>query len=121
MSLRLREVFVRGLRIDAAIGIYDHEHGRTQPLLIDATIRIDTHPIRSIKDTLNYETIGTLARGLIARGHIKLVETLAEELATALCAERSVQSVDVTVRKLSALADADAAGVRVVFENAPPR
>lgn len=115
MTLLLREVFVRGLRVEAAIGIYDHEHGRTQPLLIDATIRIDPHAIHSIKDTLNYETVGALARALIDRGHIQLVETLAEDLARALGAERHVVSVDVQIRKLSALCDADAAGVRVVF------
>ena len=29
-------VFVRGLVIEAQIGVYDHEHGRGQPLVIDA-------------------------------------------------------------------------------------
>lgn len=115
MSLRSREVFVNGLRVDAGIGIYDHEHGRTQPLVIDAVLRIDVHPIRSIKDTADYETVGTLARALIARGHIDLVETLAEELGAALCAQPHVQSVEVRIRKPTALPDAEAAGVRVVF------
>lgn len=114
MSLQLREVFVRGLRVDAAIGIHAHEHGRTQPLLIDATIRIHVQPIHGIQDTLNYEIVGELARKRIDRGHIQLVETLAEDLAQALCAERHVQSVEVQIRKLSALSDAEAAGVRVV-------
>jgi dihydroneopterin aldolase len=83
--------------------------------LIDATIRIDVHPIASIRDTLNYETVGAHARAIIARGHIKLVESLAEDLAHALCTERHVQSVDVQIRKLSALAEAEAAGVRVII------
>ena len=33
-------VFVRGLEIQAGIGVYDHEHGRLQPLIIDVTLEL---------------------------------------------------------------------------------
>jgi 7,8-dihydroneopterin aldolase/epimerase/oxygenase len=117
VSLTLREIFVTGLRVEAAIGIYDHEHGRTQPLIIDAFITIDTHPIAHLKDTLNYELVGRMARELIARGHIKLVETLAEELGTAICGLPYVQAVEMRITKPEALSDAVAAGVRVRYTN----
>jgi len=35
-----RKVFVRGLKIDAHIGVYDHEYGQTQPLLVDFEIEV---------------------------------------------------------------------------------
>jgi 7,8-dihydroneopterin aldolase/epimerase/oxygenase len=115
MNLKSREIFVKGLRVEAAIGIYDHEHGRTQPLIIDALIRMETHVIQGLKDTVNYEHVGRMARDLIARGHIKLVETLAEELGEALSALPHVTAVEVRISKPEALRDAEAAGVCVRF------
>jgi 7,8-dihydroneopterin aldolase/epimerase/oxygenase len=115
MHLTSREIFVRGLKVEAAIGIYDHEHGRSQPLIIDALIDLETHPIHGLKDTLNYEQVGQMARDLIARGHIKLVETLAEELGEALSKLDYVTAVEVRISKPEALNDAEAAGVCVRF------
>ncbi|MBW8881956.1 MAG: dihydroneopterin aldolase, partial [Asticcacaulis sp.] len=63
-----RRVFVEGLKVEAAIGIYDHEHGRTQPLIIDACVDLELHEIHGLKDTLNYELVGRIARDFIARG-----------------------------------------------------
>ncbi|ESQ86146.1 hypothetical protein AEAC466_02845 [Asticcacaulis sp. AC466] len=114
MTLLSRRVFVRGLRVEAAIGIYDHEHGRTQPLIIDAVFDIDTHTINSLKDTLNYEMVGHIARDFIARGHIKLVETLADDMARTMVVLPHVQRVEVTIVKPEALNDADQAGVCVI-------
>ena len=115
MSLVSRRVFVRGLRVEAAIGIYDHEHGRTQPLVIDAVLDLEHHAISGLKDTLNYELVGKIARDFIARGHIRLVETLAEDLAQALLDLPHVTRAEVTVDKIEALSDATGAGVTVVF------
>ena len=116
MTLRRRRVFVKGLGVQAAIGIYDHEHGRTQPLVIDAVLDLDLHDIHGLKDTLNYELVGKIARDFIARGHIRLVETLAEDLARSLLDLPHVIRAEVTIDKVEALSDARGAGVCVVFE-----
>jgi len=115
MPLISRHVFVEGLKVEAAIGIYDYEHGRTQPLIIDADIRIGLHDIRGLKDTLNYEMVGNLARSIIARGHIKLVETLAEELAAAVLDLPHAEEVRIRISKPEALADADRSGCSVLM------
>ena len=115
MALSQRRVFVKGLKVMAAIGIYDHEHGRTQPLVIDATFDLDLHDIHGLKDTLNYELVGQIARDFIGRGHIRLVETLAEDMARTLVALPHVVRVEVSISKPEALSDADHAGVCVVF------
>ncbi len=113
--MRHRRIFVQGLRVEAAIGIYDHEHGRTQPLIIDAQIDLSLHEIHGLKDTLNYELVGKIARDYIARGHIRLVETLAEDMAGTLLALPHVQRVELSIAKPEALSDADRAGVTVVY------
>ena len=108
-------VFVRGLRIEAAIGVYDHEHGRTQPLVIDARLEIAPRPVEHLADTFNYETVVRLARGLADEGHIGLVETFAQRLAEGLMDDPDVLSVTVAVAKPEALAGADAAGCELTL------
>ena len=115
MGLDRRRVFVRGLKVMAAIGVYDHEHGRTQPLVIDALFDVECHDIHGLKDTVNYEEVGRIARDFIARGHIKLVETLAEDMARTLVALPHVLRVEISIAKPEALSDAEAAGVSVTF------
>ncbi len=116
MSLTSRRVFVKGLRVPAYIGIHAHEEGRAQPLIIDAVLDLDLHDIHGLKDTLNYELVGKIARDFIAQGHIRLVETLAEDMARALLALPHVVRAEISVVKPEALSDAEQAGVCVVFE-----
>lgn len=108
-------VFVRGMQIAAEIGIYDQEHGRTQPLVCDVELTLDAHGFEHITDTVNYETILTKARAIAAEGHLKLVETFAERLALACFDDPRTTKVRVRVEKPEALApDAQAAGVELV-------
>jgi dihydroneopterin aldolase len=110
------KVFVRAARIDAEIGVYDHEHGRTQPLVIDVELDLDPRPIGHISETVNYEAVVTKAQALAATGHFKLVEAFAKRLAAALLEEPLVKRARVRVEKPEALAPvAAAAGVEIVL------
>ena len=113
--IQSRRVFVRGLRLNAAIGVYDHERGRTQPLVIDAVLDMTLHGIHTLRDTVNYEQVGAIARDFISQGHITLVETLAEDMARVLLDLPYVTRVEISISKPEALRDADHAGVCVVF------
>jgi dihydroneopterin aldolase len=106
------KVFVRGLTIEAQIGVYEHEHGRRQPLVIEAELDMTPGPFEHIGDTINYETIGGRAREIAAAGHMKLVETFAEALARALMRDPRVLAVRIRVDKPEALAPA-VAGVEI--------
>ena len=110
-------VFVRALRIDAEIGIYDQEHGRTQPLICDVELTLDAHGFEHIADTINYETIVAKAQAIAGQGHLKLVETFAERLALACLEDPRAVRARVRVEKPEALAPhAQAAGVELVLE-----
>ncbi|RZJ94480.1 MAG: dihydroneopterin aldolase [Brevundimonas sp.] len=108
-------VFVRGLRLDAGIGVYAHEQGRLQPLIVDVTLTLTAGPVEGLGDTVNYERVAEAARGLIDAGHIELVETLAERLAVACLALPRVTRAAVRIEKPEALAGAEAAGCEVVL------
>ncbi len=108
-------VFVRGLAVEAEIGVWAEEIGRRQTLMIDVEIEIIPSSWRKLADTINYECVVTHARAIANSGHIGLVEAFAQRLADACLAESGVQRVRVRVEKPSALAPhALAAGVEIV-------
>ena len=55
----------------------------------------------------------TAVRGIVAAGHVRLVETLAERIAEACLADRRVHLARVRVEKLDIFADATSAGVEI--------
>ena len=57
-------IFVRGLSVSANIGLYAHEQGLTQPLVIDADLHIETDGWSRLSDTVNYERVGLHARAI---------------------------------------------------------
>lgn len=108
-------VFVRGLRVEAGIGVHDHEQGRLQPLIIDVTLTLAPAPVERLADTINYETVAQAARAIVAEGHVGLVETFAERLAAACLDDVRVRRCTVRIEKPGALEAAAAAGCEVVL------
>jgi dihydroneopterin aldolase len=111
-------VFMRGLTVQAQIGIYPHEYGRTQPLVIDAEAVVEPRQVHSVKDTVNYESLAAKARQLADSGHIDLVETFAERFAAACLDNPLIQRITVRVEKPEALGDAARVGVELIVTKA---
>jgi len=108
-------VFVRGLRVEAGIGVHDHELGRLQPLVIDVTLELTPAAVERLADTINYETVAQAAHAIVAEGHVGLVETFAERLASACLDDGRVRRCTVRIEKPGALDGAAAAGCEVVL------
>lgn len=108
-------IFVRGLAVDAGIGVYDHEQGRLQRLVIDVTVEMTPAPIERLGDTINYETVAEAARAIVAEGHVGLVETFAERLGVAMLADVRVRRCTVRVEKPGALGGDEVPGCEVVL------
>jgi dihydroneopterin aldolase len=110
----ITKVFVRGLKIDAQIGVHKHEKGRTQPLVIDVELDVAVTDWSSLAATVNYEVIAEAARRVAAQGHRGLVETFAHHLAEACFKDARVTRARIRVEKPLALApDAAGAGVEI--------
>jgi dihydroneopterin aldolase len=108
------KVFVRGLKVDAHIGVYRHEKGRAQRLVIDVELDVAVSDWSALAETVNYEVIAAKARHVAAEGHRGLVETFAHRLAEACFEEPKVTRARIRVEKPQALApDAEAAGVEI--------
>ncbi|HVL41228.1 MAG TPA: dihydroneopterin aldolase [Brevundimonas sp.] len=108
-------VFVRGLTLEAGIGIHDHELGRLQPLVIDVTLELTPAPVERLGDTVNYEAVAAAARAIVAEGHVGLVETFAQRLGAACLADPRVRRCTVRIEKPGALDGAVAPGCEVVL------
>ena len=108
-------VFVRGLVLEAEIGVNADEQGQPQPLVVDIEAELTGEPWRGFSETVNYERLAGHARTIAAAGHIGLVETFAWRLAQACLAEPHVRRVTVRVEKPKALVPA-MAGVVIVAD-----
>ncbi len=111
-----RKIFVRGLMLDAFIGVYDSEQGVAQPLKIDLEVEVvePSNPIGdSLEDVVCYNKLTQGVKAILAEGHIKLVETLAERVAELALSHPMAISVDVRIEKPNAISEADAAGVEI--------
>lgn len=111
-------IFVRGLMIQASIGVYPHEYETTQPIIIDVELDMGNMELPSedrLHETLDYGVVAEKAEDIALEAHVQLVETLAERIADwALSADPRVQRCAVSISKPQALLKADFAGVEVI-------
>lgn len=109
------KVFVRGLRIDARIGIHAHERGRHQPLIVDVELELREQQVHALSDTVNYDDIVARAQANADVGHVELVEEYVERLAHDLLDDPRVRVVRVRAEKPEAIKGAEAVGCDVTL------
>lgn len=111
----LDRIFVRDYVLDAEIGVHHHEKGVTQRVRF--SVDVDITPSTDALDddigrTFDYDFVINGIKSIIARGHINLVETLAEEVAQHCLEHPRVERVAVTIEKLDK--DPGAVGVEII-------
>jgi dihydroneopterin aldolase len=111
----LDRIFVHDYVLDVEIGVHHNEKGVTQRVRFSVDIDI-TPGSDNLEDdiarTLDYDYVINGIKGIIARGHINLVETLAEEVAQHCLAHPRTAWVKVVIEKLDK--DPGAVGVEIV-------
>jgi len=113
-------VFIRGLELVCSIGIYDHEKQTPQRVWINIDMTIRPSPVQvddQIENVVSYETVANQVRDLVARGHINLVETMAEDIASLCLQNDRVLKVQVRVEKPDILSDATSVGIEITRLN----
>ena len=110
------KIFLRDLRTEAIIGIFDWERKVRQTIGIDLEMPADIRrAARSddIADTLNYKAVAKRVLAFIEVSEYHLVETLAEELARLIIREFNVDWVKLTLNKPGAIRGARDVGVMI--------
>ncbi|WP_435978553.1 dihydroneopterin aldolase [Psychrobacter sp. DM4] len=109
-------VFVKGLKVEAVIGVYGWERAITQPLLIDIVLETDIGKAAvsdDVKDALNYKAVCDDVSAWCKVLKAELLEHLAEHLADQLLSNYSCDKVTLSVAKPTAIKEADAVGVQI--------
>lgn len=109
-------VFVKGLKVEAVIGVYDWERAINQPILIDIALETDISRAAvsdDVKDALNYKAVCDDVSAWCKEIQAELLEYLAGQIADRLIANYSCKTVTLSVAKPTAIAQADAVGVQI--------
>jgi dihydroneopterin aldolase len=86
-------VYIRDLRIDTVIGIYDWEREVRQTVSLDLEMATDISRAAasdSIEDTLNYKAVAKRLIQFVGESQFQLVETLSERCAALVLEEFAV-------------------------------
>jgi dihydroneopterin aldolase len=111
----VRHVFIRNLELLAHIGVYRHEEDKMQPVRINLDLGVEDVPDTKdrLENVVDYAILEARIRAIVAEGHVRLAETLAERIAAACFEDMRVKSARIRVEKLHALPGAESAGVEI--------
>ncbi len=101
-TLGTDRIFVRDFVLPVEIGAYSFEHGHTQKVRFDVSadvLRVTERP-EDMRHVVSYDIIMDGIRAIVARGHVELSETLAEQVAALVLESPRVVRVVVRVEKL---------------------
>lgn len=109
-------IFIRDLRIETLIGIYDWERNVKQTVILDLDMGADIAKAArtdQIEDTLDYKSVAKRLIQFVSDSHFQLVETLAEQCARIVLEEFGVPWIRLSINKIGALRGARDVGVRI--------
>jgi dihydroneopterin aldolase len=109
-------IFIRELRADAWIGIYEWEKLRPQTLDFNLEIGLDTHragETDNIRDTVDYGKVVERIRADLKDRHFKLLEALAEHISQVILHDFQAQWVTVSVAKIAHMRGVKLVGVTI--------
>jgi dihydroneopterin aldolase len=109
-------IFLRELKIETLIGVYEWEKRVPQTLQIDLEIALpDSRACQTddIKDALNYADIVRDIQTALASRHYNLLEALAEAIAQILLNDFKAPWVKISVAKLNAIRGSKMVGISI--------
>ena len=109
-------VFIKGLKVEAVIGVYEWERAITQPLLIDIAMETDISRAAvsdDVSDALNYKEVCDDVSAWCQAIKAKLLEHLAGQIADKLLEKYSCHKITLSIAKPTAIEQADAVGVQI--------
>ena len=109
-------IFIRELRAEAWIGIYEWEKLSPQTLDFNLEIGLDTHlagESDNIRDTVDYGKVVERIRSDLKDQHFKLLEALAEHVSQVVLHDFKAQWVKISVAKINHMRGVKMVGVTI--------
>ncbi len=107
-------IFLRNLRVETVIGIFDWERKIKQTVFFDIEMASDIKKAAAsdhIDDTLDYKSLSSAVINFVESSNFQLVETLAEKVAELIMNDFNVPWLRLTLNKKGALRHADDVGI----------
>jgi dihydroneopterin aldolase len=108
------KIFIRGLRTETIIGIFDWERQVKQTVVLDIEIAADIRKAAlsdSVEDTLNYKRVAKRVLAFIESSQFHLVEALTEHVAMLILEEFDVSWVSILLSKPGAVRNSKDVGI----------
>jgi 7,8-dihydroneopterin aldolase/epimerase/oxygenase len=115
-------VYIRGLRAQAVIGVYEWERLIRQTLVLDLEMASDTARAAAsdqIVDALDYAALSGRIVALVEASEYQLLETLADAVASMITREFGVPWLRLRLSKPGAVAAAEDVGVIIETGECP--
>ena len=109
-------IFLRELRVDTIVGVWEWERKIRQTVSIDLEMGTDIRQAAKsddLEDTLNYKKVAKRVQAFVRDSEFKLVETMAERIAEVVLAEFELPWLRVRVSKPGAIRNARDVGVMI--------
>ncbi len=109
-------VFIKGLALEAVIGVYDHERKIKQPLSLDIKLYFDiSHAAKtdSIHDAVDYDLVADFIKNYVANSQFYLLESLVDNIARQILVRFNVVKVKCALYKPKALDDVETVGISI--------
>lgn len=109
-------IFLRELRLETLIGVYEWEKRVPQALQLDLEIALPHSAAclsDDIKDALDYSRVVARIRESLGTRHFSLLEALAEHVAQLILGDFGAPWVKVSVAKLSAIRQCKQVGISI--------
>ena len=107
-------IYLRDLKVDAIIGIFEWERRVKQTISLDLDMATDIHKAAqsdAIEDTLNYKAVAKAVIHFVENSDFQLVETLAERVVALVMDEFNIPWVRLQINKKGAIRGARDVGV----------
>lgn len=115
-----RRVFVEGYKLTGSVGVYAHEKQKRQPLVVSLNLIVadDYDGVSDrLEDVYDYDRAIAAIDASVEAGHLNLLETLAERIATACLADPRVLTATVRIEKPAVLTESSSVGIEICRPN----
>ena len=116
-------ILLSGILVEGRHGVHPHEHAVPQAFSVDVEVGLDLAPAGNSDDldrTVDYGAVDALVRDIVEHRSFRLIEALAEAIATAILAAYPVEGVVVRVRKPAVVLNGPVEAVAVEISRSRP-
>ncbi len=116
------KIYIRDLALRCIIGLYPAERKNKQDVLINVMMETDLRAAGKsdeLNDTADYKAIKVAILDFVENSRLKLIESLAENIAAICLKDARIQSATVTIDKPGALRFARSVAVEITRKRNP--